>query len=86
MLESCSDEGGQVSLQTNYFRLDHTVCDVESLSFSNELASPIMNLINCRNDGGEQEPKDVTIVADEENNMSLLGWRKDPIKLYRCNT
>jgi len=84
IFESCSGEGGQVSLQTDYFRFDHSVCDVESLSFSKELVSPIMNLANCRDDGGEHDSSDVTIVADEENNMTLVGWGKDPIRLYPC--
>ena len=86
IFESCSGEGGQVSLQTDYFRFDHSVCDVEGLSFSKELVSPVMKLSNCRNDGGSQDSTDVTIVADKENNMTIVGWGKDPIRLYRCET
>ncbi len=82
--ENCPSDGGQVVLKTDYFRLDHSVCDVDGIAFSEDPLGQIMKLNNCRDDNGEHDSSDVTIVADDENNMTLVGWGKDPVRLYRC--
>ncbi len=62
-------------------------CDVSNISLTENEPGWEFKAQNCVSDlnpEANKSGKNIKILVSEDNNMTLVGWAKEPLKLYRC--